>query len=212
MIRNRTLLIACGALAHELVSLKRLNHWDELDLQCLPAEFHNTPHKIAPAIRALLEKKLNDYDHCMIAYAECGTGGELDKIVEEYGIERLPGAHCYEFYAGRDKFEALVEAELGSFYLTNFLVRHFERIIMRDLGINKHPELLELYFGHYKKLVFLDQAGNLEHQKLAQQAASKLGLEYQYFFTGLHEVEIPLKNFWQNRTVFVEDGLSAKSA
>lgn len=204
MIRNRTLLIACGALAHELVSLKKLNQWQALDIQCLPAEFHNTPQKIAPAIRALLEKKFDAYDHCMIAYAECGTGGELDKLIGEYGIERLPGAHCYEFYAGSDRFEALAEAELGTFYLTDFLILHFERIIMRDLGLNKHPELLDIYFGNYKKLVFLDQAGNPELQELAKQAAEQLGLEYEYCFTGLRQVEVPLQDFWQNRKVFVE--------
>lgn len=212
MIRNRTLLIACGALAHELVSLKKLNHWEALDIQCLPAEYHNSPQKIVPAIRALLDKKISHYEHCMIAYADCGTGGELDRLVEEFGIERLPGAHCYEFYAGSSRFEAFAEAELGTFYLTNFLVRHFERIVMRDLGLNKHPELLELYFGHYKKLLFLDQSGAPEHQELAQQAAKKLGLEYEYCFTGLREVEIPLKDFWQNRKVSVEQIFSAKSA
>lgn len=204
MIRNRTLLIACGALAHELVSLKKLNHWEALDIQCLPAEFHNTPQKIAPAIRALLEKKFDDYDHCMIAYADCGTGGDLDKVMSDYGVERLPGAHCYEFYAGSDRFEALAEAELGTFYLTDFLILHFERIIMRDLGLNKHPELLDIYFGNYKKLVFLDQAGNPELQELAKQAAEQLGLEYEYCFTGLREIEVPLKDFWQNRKVLVE--------
>ena len=204
MTRNRTLLIACGALAHELVSLKKLNQWQTLDIQCLPAEFHNTPQKIVPAIRELLEKKLKDYEHCMLAYADCGTGGEIDRLVEEFAIERLPGAHCYEFYAGQDKFEALVDAEIGTFYLTDFLVLHFERIIMRDLGLNKHPELLEVYFGQYKKLVFLDQAGNLELQALAKLAAEQLGLEYQYCFTGLQQVEVPLQDFWQNRKVIVE--------
>ncbi len=204
MIRNRSLLIACGALAHELVSLKKLNQWEALDIQCLPAEFHNSPQKITPAVRAILEKKLIDYDHCLIAYADCGTRGELDKLIEEFGVERLPGNHCYEFYAGTDKFEAMADAEPGTFYLTDFLALHFERIIMRDLGLNKHPELLEMYFGNYEKLVFLDQAGNPEIQVLAKQAARQLGLQYEYCFTGLSTVEVPLKNFWQNQIATVE--------
>ena len=193
--RANNLVIACGALAHELVALKDSNHWQELDIQCLPADLHNTPQKIVPRLRAKLHQLRPLYRHCFIAYGDCGTGGELDELLSEFDVERLPGAHCYEFYAGSKTFASLAEAELGTFYLTDFLTRHFDRIILQDLGLEKHPELLDIYFGNYTKLVFLDQSGAPELQDLARRAAQKLGLEYQHCYTGLEHMQAPIKLF-----------------
>lgn len=182
--RARVLLIACGALAHDLVRVREANHWAHLDIQCLPAELHNHPQRIAPAVREKIHAARDSYAQIFVAYADCGSGGALDRVLAEEGVERLPGSHCYEFFAGAKKFAALHEEEIGSFYLTDFLARHFERIIVRGLGIDRHPELRETYFANYKRLVFLDQTGAPELAARAQDAARFLGLEYRHVPTG----------------------------
>jgi hypothetical protein len=153
-----TLVIACGALAREIAALRRANAWDALDVRCLPAELHNRPERIAPAVRAAILSARGRYQSIFVAYGDCGTGGELDRVLGEEGIERIPGAHCYEFFAGGPLFAALSEAEAGTFYLTDFLLRHFDRLVVRGLGLDRHPELFPAYFGHYRKLVYLSQA------------------------------------------------------
>ncbi len=135
------LLLACGALARELLALKRLGGWDRVAIECLPSNLHNTPGDIPEAVRAKLEQVKNSYDEVFVAYADCGTGGRLDAVLAEYGVERLPGAHCYEFYAGAERFAALHEVEIGTFYLTDFMVRQFDAIVIRGLGLDRHPEL-----------------------------------------------------------------------
>lgn len=204
MISSRTLLIACGAIAHELVALKKLNQWD-MDIQCLPAELHNRPQLITPKVEEMLQKLRASYEHCYLAYADCGTGGKLDQLLEKYNIERLPGAHCYEFFTGSQAFKVISEAEPATFYVTDFLVKHFDRIILGDLGIEKHPELLELYFGNYKKLLFIDQSGRPELQELAESAAQRLGLEYEYRYTGLDHFETPIKMFFEKTAVSTDE-------
>lgn len=148
---SETVIIACGALAREITALISVNNWQHLRIECLPARLHNTPLEIAPAVREKIHH-LHGLGHTrlFVAYGDCGTGGALDRVLEEEGIERLPGPHCYSFFAGEAAFEALHNAELGTFYLTDFLVRHFDRLIIRDMGIEKHPELLPMYFGNYK--------------------------------------------------------------
>ena len=130
-MKAKVLVIACGAIARELVRISKLNQWDHIRFQCLPPKLHNTPERIPEAVRATIESKADDYEKVFVAYADCGTGGQLDKVLEEYGIERIPGTHCYEFYAGTDSFNDLAEDEPGSFYLTDFLVRHFERLVIK---------------------------------------------------------------------------------
>jgi hypothetical protein len=152
------LVIACGALAHEIVALKRLNGWSSLDIQCLPPELHNRPEHIPAAVREAIAAARTAYQQILVAYADCGTGGRLDAVLREEKIERLPGAHCYEFYATAAAFARLADAEPGTFYLTDFLVRHFERLVIDGLGLDRHPELLQDYFGNYRKLVYLVQA------------------------------------------------------
>ena len=180
-----TLIIACGALAREISALQMLNGWDHLTLQCLPAELHNTPKKIPQAVRSKIEAGRGRYERIFVAYADCGTGGLLDRVLEEYGIERLPGAHCYEFFAGSEDFAKLCESDPGTFYLTDFLVRHFERLVYQGLGLDRHPELLSVYFRNYRKLVYLAQVETDDLQKKAREYAGRLGLRYQYQYTGL---------------------------
>jgi hypothetical protein len=200
-MKTPVLLIACGALAKEIVELKRLNNWTHLKIQCLPAELHNRPEKIPDAVRAEIEDKLDEFEQIFVAYADCGTGGLLDKVLAEYGIDRLSGAHCYEFFAGSDVFQDLVEAEMGTFYLTDFLARHFDRLIKTGLGIDEHPELMPMYFGNYKRLVYLSQSDSPELAAMAKQHARYLGLDYQHVRTGLDNVALELSEKviqWQN--------------
>ncbi|MEZ5538127.1 MAG: DUF1638 domain-containing protein [Thiolinea sp.] len=183
------LIIACGALAREIQQLRLLNGWSHVKLQCLEAELHNRPEKIPGKLRAAIAKYRDQYEHIFIGYADCGTGGEIDRIIEQEGLERLPGAHCYAFFTGLAEFEQLAEEELGSFYLTDFLVRHFERLIIRGLGIDKHPQLAKMYFGHYKRLVYLAQTHDPELMTAAEKAAEYLGLEFKHVYTGYGELE-----------------------
>jgi len=195
------LLIACGALARELVELLRRNNWNHIKIQCLPAELHNRPEQIPAAVEEAIRKYRDDYKHIFVAYADCGTGGMLDRVLEKHGVERIPGAHCYEFFAGTSTFENMAEAELGTFYLTDFLVRHFDRLIVQGLGLDQHPELMDLYFGNYKKVVYLSQSGSSELSELAREQSAYLGLEYVEHYTGLTPVEERLREHvvtWQN--------------
>jgi hypothetical protein len=195
------LIIACGALAREIVELKRLNNWTHLKIQCLPADLHNRPEKIPEAVRAEIEDKRGEFEQIFVAYADCGTGGLLDKVLAEYNIERLPGAHCYEFFAGSAAFHDLVEAEMGTFYLTDFLTRHFDRLIKTGLGIDEHPELLPMYFGNYKRLVYLSQSASPELAAMAEQHAKYLDLDYQFENTGLGNIAREFTEkvvHWQN--------------
>jgi hypothetical protein len=199
-----TLVIACGALAKEIVALRQANGWSHMDVTCLPAELHNRPEKIPAAVREKIQRFKDRYDHLFVAYADCGTGGLLDVVLAEEGVERIAGAHCYEFYAGAAVFEQLAEQEIGSFYLTDFLLRHFERLIIHGLGIAKHPQLLPVYFGNYKKLVYLAQAESAQGRALGQGAADRLGLAFEYRLTGYGELDSSLRQVnekviqWQN--------------
>jgi hypothetical protein len=182
------LIIACGALANEITALKRANQWTDVQVQCLPPELHNRPERIVPAVREQLRAHRSQYDTIFVAYADCGTGGMLDVLLREEGIERLPGAHCYEFFAGAALFAQLQNAEVGTFYLTDFLLRHFDRLVTRGLGIDRHPELAGEYFRHYRKLVYLAQNPAPEAEQQAQQIARRMGLEFEFRLTGYGEL------------------------
>jgi len=183
--RRSVLLLSCGALARELLALKRLGGWDCVSIECLPAHLHNTPRKIPEAVRAKLEEVKDSYDEVFVAYADCGTGGLLDAVLDEYGIERLPGAHCYEFFAGAERFAALHEEEIGTFYLTDYMVRQFDAIVIRGLGLDRHPELRPVYFGNYRRVVYLAQTHSPQLVARACECAKQLGLEFETCFTGL---------------------------
>ena len=199
-----TLVIACGALGREIIALRTANQWLHMDVTCLPAELHNRPEKIPGLVREKIQHFKPRYKHIFVAYADCGTGGLLDAVLKEEQVERIPGAHCYEFYAGSAVFEKLCDDEIGSFYLTDFLLRHFDRLIMHGLGIDKHPELLPVYFGNYKKLVYLAQVASSEGVSLGQRAADRLGLSFEYRLTGYGALDSSLSNAnekviqWQN--------------
>ena len=158
-----------------------------MEFQCLPAEWHNHPHKIVPAVRAKINASRGRYEKIFIGYGDCGTGGGLDALLNEPGnenIARLPGAHCYAFFAGEKNFNAIAAQELGTFYLTDYLARHFNRLIIAGLGMDQHPQLRADYFGNYKKLVYLAQLDDAELDARARAAAEYLELEYARVITG----------------------------
>ncbi len=184
----KTLLIACGALAREIMALVEANGWRHLVLECLPAGLHNRPEKIPDAVRAKIAESRGRYERILVAYADCGTGGLLDRVLEEEGVERIGGPHCYSFYAGAGVFDAMHDSEPGSFYLTDYLARHFDTLIIKGLGLDRHPHLLAEYFGNYRRLVYLAQTEDAGLRETAKVAAAKLGLEYEYRFTGYGEL------------------------
>ena len=183
-----TLVIACGALAREIAALKRANGWSALEVRCLPAELHNRPERIAPAVREVIRENRGRYAGIFVAYADCGTRGDLDAVLKEEGIERLPGAHCYEFFATGPVFAQLAESEPGTFYLTDFLLRHFERLVVRALGMDRHPQLAAEYFRNYKKLVYLSQAPPAGAIEEARRIADSFGFAFEHRFTGYGEL------------------------
>jgi Protein of unknown function (DUF1638) len=192
---SRILLIACGALAHEIVALKAANRWEHLDVQCLPAELHNRPHLIPEAVRGQIAAHRDRYPRIFVAYADCGTGGLLDRVLEEEQVERIAGAHCYEFYAGAAAFAQMHDDEPGTFYVTDFLLRHFERLVVRALGIDRHPELMPQYFGRYERLVFLAQLPPTpDTLAQARAAADRLGLALEVRHTGYGELASSLES------------------
>lgn len=188
----RVLLIACGALAREIVDLVERNNWQAFDIQCLPAKWHNTPQFIVPALREKIRKHRADYKKIFVLYGDCGTGGLLDAMLEEEGVERIDGPHCYSFYSGNAEFSKREEADMRSFFLTDYLARHFDKLMWQGLGLDKHPELLPDYFQHYEKVVYLAQVRDGDLERKAEAAAVKLGLDYEYRFTGYGELETDL--------------------
>lgn len=185
--RGRVLLIACGALAREIIALRKGNGWDHLDLQCLPAIFHNRPEKITPAVRDIVAQNRDHYDRIFVVYADCGTGGGLQAACDEMGVKMIAGPHCYSFYEGNDRFAEM--AEVTSFFLTDFLVRQFDAFVWEPLGLSKHPQLRDMYFGNYEKLVYQAQVENPELVEKAKECADRLGLAFEYRFTGYGDLK-----------------------
>ena len=184
---NKRLVLGCGALAHDMIALVRHNDAlkDVIDIRCLPAKLHNTPQLIAGEVDAYLQQHAHKYGDIFVAYGDCGTAGDLDKVLERYNAQRLPGAHCYEFFMGSDAFEEMIEEELGSFFLTDYLVRNFERLVIEGLGLDRYPELFDEYFKHYRRLVYIAQTENPELQAKAEQHAKDFGLDYEYRLVGI---------------------------
>jgi hypothetical protein len=188
----RVRVIACGAIARELVEVLRVNGLDNVSVECLPPELHNRPERIPELVRARIRGARTDHDRILVGYADCGTGGLLDVVCAEEGVTRLPGAHCYELFAGGEVFAALHEREPGTFYLTDYLVRNFDRLVIEGLGIAAHPELQALYFGNYRRLVHLAQAHDDALTTLGRRAAVRLGLEHERRFTGTGALDAAL--------------------
>lgn len=185
-MQKSTLVIACGALSHELVALARANHWQHIDIQCLPAHWHNTPDKITPGVENKIIDNRDLFDRILVAYGDCGSGGQLDAMLAKYDdVERLPGAHCYSFFAGKEIFEQFSEDDIGTFYLTDYLAEHFDRLILEELGIKEHPELRDMYFGNYTHVLYLAQTEDEAKLEKAKIAADTLGLTLKVHYTGL---------------------------
>lgn len=187
---GRVLVLACGAIAREIGALTRLNGWDHFDLACLPAILHNRPERIAPALREAIERHRPDYERILIGYGDCGTGGEIDVLCDEFGLERLPGPHCYAFFSGTAAFEA--HGEVTSFYLTDFLARQFDTYVTKPLGLDRHPDLRDAYFGNYETLVYLAQTDDDALTIRAEKAARALGLAFERRFTGYGDLAAAL--------------------
>jgi Protein of unknown function (DUF1638) len=190
---GRILLIACGALAHEILALKAANRWDHLDLQCLPANLHLWPDRITPAVEAAVTEARGGYESIFVVYADCGTGGVLQAACQRLGVEMVEGPHCYAFFEGNETFLARSETEFTAFYLTDFLVRQFDAFVWRPMGLDRHPELRDMYFGNYTKLVYQAQVDDPALDAKAKGCAARLGLAYERRFTGYGDLAVALE-------------------
>jgi hypothetical protein len=198
-ISERILVLACGALAREVLAVRRLNGWTHMDVRCLPASLHLAPARIAGAVDAKLRELGPAYDRVFVAYGDCGTNGELDRLLAAHGAERIGGLHCYAFFAGESAWESLQDEEPGTFYLTDFLARHFDALVVRPLWLDRDPELVADLFGNYRRLVYLAQTDDPELTSRAEAAARRLGLAFERRFTGYGELLPALTAFVEER-------------
>jgi hypothetical protein len=180
--QGRILLIACGALAREILDLKAVNGWDHLDLTCLPAQLHLDPERIIPAVEEAVARHRDTYEKLFVVYADCGTGGLLKAACDRLGVAMVEGPHCYSFFEGNAAFAA--RDEMAAFYLTDFLVRQFDAFVWKPLGLDRNPELRDAYFGNYEKLVYQAQTVDAALDAKARDCAARLGLAYERRFTG----------------------------
>lgn len=183
---GKILILACGALAHEILAVIKTGGWEHVSLACLPAILHNHPEKIAPEVEKALIKHAPNFDRIFVAYADCGTGGALEQVCQAHGVEMIRGPHCYAFFEGVDTFTA--RDEIDAFYLTDFLARQFDAFVWKPLGLDRHPELRDMYFGHYRTLVYLAQTDDPALDARAADCAARLGLAYERRFTGYGEL------------------------
>ncbi|MCV3271967.1 DUF1638 domain-containing protein [Roseobacter sinensis] len=190
---GRVLLIACGALAREILDLKAANGWTHLDLTCLPAKYHLTPDKITEGVRESVAKHRAAYEQIFVVYADCGTGGQLQAACDDLGVEMIPGPHCYSFFEGNARFAQHSETEITAFYLTDFLVRQFDAFVIKPMGLDRHPELRDMYFGNYEKLVYQAQTDDPDLTRKAEACAAMLGLSFERRFTGYGDLATTLE-------------------
>ena len=181
---GRVLLLACGALAHEILALRAANGWTHLDLHCLPANLHLWPARIPDAVEEAVTRFRPRYGRIFVVYADCGTGGLLQARCEALGVEMVEGPHCYSFFEGNEAFARHAETEITAFYLTDFLVRQFDAFVWRPMGFDRHPELIKMMFGNYEKLIYQAQTDDPALDRAAREAAERLGLDYERRFTG----------------------------
>ncbi|MHA6261722.1 DUF1638 domain-containing protein [Arenibacterium sp. CAU 1754] len=196
--KGRVLLIACGALAREILALKARNGWEHLDLTCLPAILHNSPDKITDAVTSAVEKHRGTYEQIFVVYADCGTGGQLQAACNRLGVEMVKGPHCYSFFEGNEKFKRHSESEITAFYLTDFLARQFDAFVWKPLGLDRHPDLIKMYFGNYEKLVYQAQTDDPALTEKARQCAQRLGLAFERRFTGYGDLDMTLSGWAAN--------------
>jgi hypothetical protein len=193
--RPEVLVIACGAIAREVLAVIRMNGWTHVTVRCLPGKLHSRPERIPAAVDAKLHEANGEFDRIFVAYADCGTGGALEPVLAAHGVERLPGAHCYGFLAGNTAWEAMHEENPATFYLTDFLARHFEALVVRGLKLDRHPELKPLVFGNYERLLYLSQTDDPELLARARRAADYLGLAFEHRRTGYGDLLPSLQRF-----------------
>lgn len=187
------LLIACGALAREILDLKAANNWSHMDLTCLPAKFHLHPEKITDAVREAVAKHRGNYETIFVVYADCGTGGLLEAACQEMGVEMVQGPHCYSFFEGNDRFAQNSETDMTTFFLTDFLVRQFDAFVWHPMGLDRHPELRDMLFGNYEKLVYQAQTDDPALTEKAKLCAKKLDLPFERRFTGYGDLQTSLE-------------------
>jgi hypothetical protein len=191
----RVLIIGCGALARELLAITR--DLPGVTVTCIDARLHMRPERIAAAVSTKIGEARRDHGpdtRIFVAYADCGTGGTLDTVLAEAGVERIGGAHCFEFYAGAATYAALQDDEPGTFYLTDFLARQFETLIMAGLGLDRHPELRDAYFGNYRRVIYLAQSDDPDLTARAQAAAVRLGLDFERRSTGYGDLTTSIQS------------------
>ena len=190
--KGEVLILACGALAREILSLTaQMQH---VSLACLPAILHNHPDQITARVEEAVAKHRNSFHKIFVAYADCGTGGHLQAACDRLGIEMISGPHCYSFFEGNERFKELSETEFATFYLTDFLVRQFDAFVTKPLGLDRHPELRDMYFGNYEKLVYQAQTDDPALTELAKSCAERLGLAFERRFTGYGDLATALEN------------------
>ena len=189
---DQILLIACGALAREILALKQANGWDHLHLHCLPANLHHHPDKITPAVEKMVAERRAEFSDVFVVYADCGTGGMLEAACDRMGVKMIAGPHCYSFFEGNEAFADL--DEMTTFYLTDFSVRQFDAFIWKPLGLDRHPDLREMYFGNYEKLVYQAQTDDPDLIEKASACAKKLGLAFEHRQTGYGDLSTALSD------------------
>lgn len=181
---KKSLIIACGALSHEIVELIRLNQWDHLKLTCLPAYWHHHPERIPAGLRNKIKENRARFDKIYVMYGDCGTWGEIDRVVEEEGAERIEGPHCFSFLMGNEAFEAYANDDITTFYLSDFFCRYFDKFVWEALGLNRRDDMVDFVFGNYKKVIYIAQTDDPELREKSREIAKRLKLDYEYRFTG----------------------------
>ncbi len=182
-----TALILCGALAREVLAIKQKHGWD-VAVFGVDANFHVHVQKIAPAVEKRIVELRDKYERLIVVYGDCGTGGELDQVLNKYGVERLRGDHCFQWYGS----DPLMAEEIGTFFLTDFMVRTFRGMIVKGMGLDRYPELRETYFEHYKRVVYLVQKPDPQLIEQAKAAAQFLGLPLEVRASGYADLESQL--------------------
>ena len=192
-VQPKTRIIACGMIAREVLAINEQLGGDSFDLKCLPAEFHHRPQFIAPAMdKAITQARKDGYENIIVGYADCGTRGELDKVCEKHGVERIEGHHCFSFYIGNEKFADQDGDYITTFFITDFLARHFESFLVKPLGLARRPELRDIYFGNYTRALYLAQTNDPLLDEKAQAAAKYLGLQYERRYTGYGDLQLTM--------------------
>ena len=186
---EKTLIIACGALSHEIVELIRVNKWNHLELTCLPAYWHHIPERIPEGLRKKIQTNRDHYKKIYVMYGDCGTAGKIDEVVEEEGAERIAGPHCFSFLMGNENFDAYSENDITTFYLTDFFCEYFEKFVWEALGLDRRDDMADFVFGNYKKVIYIAQTDNPELREKSEEIARRLKLDYEYRFTGYGDME-----------------------